>query len=101
MFDFSPKRLWMRLRGKSSQGLLFGKKHRVVKRLYSQDGKRSVEIMKFRWGKTYLLESEWVDGNSFAPRHDGRPVGPFDSPLAAERFIVATEWFNGGAQAAS
>ena len=83
---------WLkRLRSRSLQR----KHYRTIKTLYSFDGKRSAEVMKFRWGKTYLLESEWVEGTTFAPRHDGRLVGPFDSSFAAERFIVGTDWFNG------
>ena len=101
MADLFPMRWWRQLWGPSTSDSLQGKKYRVIARLYSADGKRCAEVCKFRWGKTYLLESEWVEGTTYAPRHVGRMVGPFKSPLAAERFITATEWFNGTVQAAS
>jgi len=97
MAGFSPMEWWRRLRGQARTNPLVGKAYRTVRTLYSSDGRRSAEIRKFRWGKTYLQESEWVEGTTFAPRHEGRLVGPFDSSLAAERFIIATDWFNGPA----
>lgn len=63
--------------------------------LYSADGKRQAEVLVFANGQTYLRESEQVDGGTFENRHGGSPVGPFASPEAAERFIVATAWFRG------
>jgi hypothetical protein len=63
--------------------------------LYSDDGKRAAEVREFSNGEAYLLESEWVEGTTFEDRHSGSLVGPFASPAHAERFIVATSWFNG------
>lgn len=74
---------------------LSGTHYRVACTLYSKDGKRSAEVREFSNGETYLLESDWVEGTTFAVRHAGRLVGPFASPTAAEQFIVATPWFNG------
>jgi hypothetical protein len=74
---------------------LAGSHYQVACTLYSKDGKRAAEVREFSNGETYLLESEWVDGTTFAERHEGRMVGPFASPTDAERFIVATPWFNG------
>lgn len=86
---------WKRLlRGKARPDL-DGQEYRVVNNLYSSDGKRGVEVRKFRRGETYLLEQEWVEGTVFRDLHDGRLVGPFASPEAAEKFIVATAWFTG------
>jgi hypothetical protein len=69
--------------------------YRIASTLYSSDGKRSAELREFVNGETYLLESEWLEGATFEPRHSGRLVGPFQSPQQAERFIVATPWFTG------
>ena len=74
---------------------LFGTQYRVACTLYSKDGKRSAEVRELSNGETYLLESDWVEGTTFAERHAGRLVGPFASATAAEQFIVATTWFNG------
>jgi hypothetical protein len=74
---------------------LAGSQYRVAFTLYSRDGKRSAEVREFSNGESYLLESEWVEGTTFVERHSGRLVGPFASPTHAERFIVATSWFNG------
>jgi hypothetical protein len=73
---------------------LHGLEYRVVFSLYSEDGKREVEVREFRNGETYLVEREWVE-RAFKDRHSGRMVGPFASPEVAERFIVATSWFLG------
>ncbi len=87
---------WLRrLVGLGSPKSLEGRCYRVVKSLYSADGKRCAEVCEFSDGKTYLLENEWVEGTTFVNRHDGSPVGPFRSPKHAERFIIATSWFNG------
>jgi hypothetical protein len=72
-----------------------GVEYRVAFKLYSDDGKREVEVRKFSDGKTYLVEREWLEGTTFNDRHDGRMVGPFSSPEDAEMFIVATAWFRG------
>ena len=74
---------------------LSGTQYRVTCTLYSKDGKRCAEVREFSNGETYLLESEWVEGTTFAERHAGRLVGPFATPTAAEHFVVATPWFNG------
>lgn len=72
-----------------------GSQYRVACTLYSKDGKRCAEVREFSNGETYLLEIDWVEGTTFAQRHAGWLVGPFTSPTHAERFIVATSWFNG------
>lgn len=95
MARFWPVELWRWLNGHSVHGPLFGKKYRVIKSLYSFDGKRRADVCKFAWDKTYLLESDWDEQSTWVPRHDGKMVGPFDNPSAAEHFIVATDWFNG------
>jgi hypothetical protein len=74
---------------------LDGATYRVSSTLYSNDGRRAAEIREFDNGETYLLESEWVKDTTFRARHGGRLVGPFASPTHAQRFIVATPWFNG------
>jgi len=86
---------WKRLFMRKVQANLYGREYRVVSNLYSPDGKRGVEVREFRHGETYLLEQEWVEGTTFGDRHDGRLVGPFASPEAAEKFIIATAWFTG------
>lgn len=63
--------------------------------LYSHDGKRAADVLEFCSGEIYLDEQEWVEGTTFRNRHSGSLVGPFTSPEDAERFIVATPWFNG------
>lgn len=68
--------------------------YRVACALFSGDGARQAEVLEFKSGDTYLRESE-LRGEVFEPRHEGRLVGPFRSPEAAERFIVGTAWFNG------
>ena len=74
---------------------LAGTSYRTACTVYSKDGKRRAEVREFSNGESYLLESEWVEGESFAERHSGRLVGPFSSPTDAEQFIVATPWFHG------
>ena len=86
---------WKRLLGRAKHKSLDGAMYRVTSTLYSKDGKRAAEIRAFDNGETYLLESDWVEDTTFTARHGGRLVGPFASPKHAERFIVATAWFNG------
>lgn len=88
--------MWFkRLFGPKAKRSLDGLMYEITSTLYSKDGKRSAEVRNFSNGETYLLEGEWVEGTTFKDRHDGRLVGPFVSPDDAERFIVATPWFNG------
>jgi hypothetical protein len=86
---------WKRLLRRVTDKSLDGATYRVTSTLYSSDGKRAAEIREFDNGETYLLESDWVEDTTFNARHGGRLVGPFASPKDAERFIVATRWFNG------
>jgi len=72
-----------------------GSEYRVAFNLYSDDGKRGVEVREFRNGKAYLIERDLVEGTTFKDRHDGRMVGPFATTADAETFIVATPWFCG------
>jgi hypothetical protein len=74
-----------------------GREYRIAFTLYSEDGKRAVDVLEFDNGETYLDEQEWVEGTTFRNRHSGRLVGPFASPEDAETFIVATSWFRGSA----
>jgi len=74
---------------------LRGLNFRIASELYSEDGKREVEIREFSNGETYLVERERGEGTTFNDRHAGRMVGPFSSPEDAEKFIVATAWFCG------
>ena len=87
-------RWWARLFGRR-KGSIDGMEYRVEKTLYSLDGKRAAEVREFSNGDVFLLESDWVEGVTFAPRHSGRLVGPFACPQKAEQFIVATSWFAG------
>lgn len=87
---------WSRLLGwKSGPSSLDGLEYRVAFNLYSQDGRREVEVREFSNGETYVVEREWVEGLTFEDRHGGRMVGPFPSPAAAETFSVGTAWFSG------
>lgn len=74
---------------------LHGLEYRVAFNLYSEDGKRAVEVREFSNGQDYPVEQEWVEGTTFKDRHSGRMVGLFASAEDAERFIVATPWFCG------
>ncbi len=69
--------------------------HRSAFKLYSEDGRRSVDVLEFDNGETYLDEQEWVEAGTFKNRHSDRLVGPFASPADAETFIIATPWFRG------
>ena len=84
-----------RLNTRKSPLPLAGSEYRIAFNLYSDDGKREVEVREFRDGKIYLVERDWVEGTSFKDRHLGRMVGPFASADEAEKFIVATSWFCG------
>ena len=86
---------WDRLFRQNAKASLVGRQFQARHLLYSEDGKRKAEVREFDNGETYLLESEWVEGNVFEDRHSGQMVGPFTSPSDAERFIVATPWFTG------
>jgi hypothetical protein len=86
---------WDRIFKRNAGARLEGLEYRVVSNLYSNDGKREVELREFNNGETYLVEREWVEGTTFNDRHAGRMVGPFASPQAAEKFIIATSWFSG------
>ena len=86
---------WDRLFRRRARASLAGTHFQTRQLLYSEDGKRKVEVREFDNGKTYLLESDWVEGDTFEDRHSGQMVGPFTSPTHAERFIVATPWFTG------
>ena len=72
-----------------------GKNYRVRSTLYSFDTNRSAELREFDTGQTYILEAERGEDGQFLVRHSGALVGPFASPKAAEKFIVATTWFTG------
>lgn len=87
---------WDRLLKRTAKSRLQGMQYRTVCTLYSEDGKRAAEVREFANGKTYLAESEWVEGTTFKDRHSGSMVGPFASPARAERFIVGTSRFVGG-----
>ncbi|MFM0286494.1 hypothetical protein [Paraburkholderia megapolitana] len=78
-----------------SKFLIQGQEYRSAFKIYSEDGKRAVDVLEFRNGETYLDEQEWVDGTTFRNRHSGSLVGPFASLADAENFIVATPWFRG------
>lgn len=84
-----------RLFGRETASSLDGMDYRVNAKLYSQDGRREVEVREFRNGASYILERQMGENGTFEDRHSGRLVGPFASPDEAERFIVTTEWFNG------
>jgi hypothetical protein len=73
---------------------LDGLEFRIAFVLYSTDGKRQVEVREFSNGETYVVERELVEGTTFKNRHAAEIVGPFASPEDADKFIVATSWFN-------
>lgn len=74
---------------------LDGLEYQVAFNLYSEDGKREVEVREFSNGETYVVEREWIEGDTFEDRHGGSMVGPFASPTAAETFSIGTRWFTG------
>ena len=65
-------------------------------RLYSKDGKRSVEMRVHRDGLAYFVDQEWVEGTTFKNRGRGEEIGPYETPEAAERAAVARSWFSRG-----
>lgn len=83
------------MRGQDLEGSIADKQYRIIATLYSRDGKRCAEVCKFRGGKTYLRESEWVERKNYAPGHDGKLIGPFERAVAAEWLIIGTDWFCG------
>ena len=77
-------------------GNLKRRKYRLTSTLYSLDASRSAALLDFGLMLgTYINEQERTSDGSYVDRHCGRLVGPFTSPKAAERFIVATPWFTG------
>jgi hypothetical protein len=70
--------------------------YRVAFRLYSQDGKREIEVRERRDGRAYFVEREWVEGTTFKDRGSGEEIGPYQSPEAAEAAAIARPWFSGG-----
>lgn len=84
---------WTRLFERGTKGPQPGDSFRVVRLLYSEDGRRGAEVREFSNGQTYLLEMEQTEPGRYAERHEGRLVGPFDSPEQAERFVTTTPWF--------
>ena len=74
---------------------LAGLTYQVAFNLFSEDGKREVEVREFQNGEVYVVEREWIEGTTFKDRHSGR-IGPFASVEDAEQFSVATAWFCGG-----
>jgi hypothetical protein len=90
---------WGRLLDRiASRSSLDGLEYRVAFNLYSEDGKRAVEVREFSNGRTYIVERECVEGTTFEDRHNGSMVGPFASPAKAEKFIVGTRWFLGSGE---
>jgi hypothetical protein len=86
---------WSRFFKQKTGSRLRGLNYTVAFSLYSEDGKREVEVREFSNGETYLVERDWVEATTFGDRHSGQMVGPFTSPEDAERFIVGTAWFCG------
>jgi hypothetical protein len=77
---------------------LRGLKYKIEFNLYSEDGKREVEVRLFENRQAYIVERDQIDDGTYKARHSGSMVGPFESPEAAERFIVQTAWFTGAAE---
>jgi hypothetical protein len=86
---------WSSIFKRKPRSRLDGLTYRVAFSLYSEDGKREAGVLEFSNGEYYLAERDWVEGTTFKDRHSGRPVGPFATADDAEKFIVATPWFNG------
>lgn len=62
-------------------------------RLYSKDGKRSVEVRLRRNGLAYFVEQEWVEGTTFKNRGLGEEIGPYETPELAEAAAIVRPWF--------
>jgi len=86
---------WNRVFKRKAKSPLAGVEYRVAFNLYSEDGKRGVEVYEFRNGQAYFVEQEWVEGTTFRNRRPVEMKGPFVSPEDAERAAVATPWFCG------
>ncbi len=86
---------WNKVFKRKIRSSLHRLEYEVAFKLYSEDGKREVEVREFSNGETYLVEREQVEEATFNDRHGGRMVGPFASPKHAEKFIVTTAWFCG------
>jgi hypothetical protein len=68
----------------------------VPYRLYSNDGKRAVEVRLRRDGFACFVDQEWVEGTTFKNRGLGEELGPYETPEAAEAAAVARPWFSRG-----
>ena len=67
--------------------------YRVPIRLFSRDGKRSVELRQYRNGQVFFVDQIWVEGTTFKDRDEGAQIGPFESLAAAETAAVNRPWF--------
>src|SRR6185437_3795218 len=79
-----PMAWWNHIFKRKTVSSLYGVEYRVAFKLYSENGKREVEVLEFGNGETYLVEREWTEGTTFKDRHEGRPLGPFASAEDAE-----------------
>jgi hypothetical protein len=86
---------WHRLFPQRTKQFTVGSEYAVPFRLYSKDGKRSVEVRVRRDGLAYFVEQEWVEGTTFKNRGRGQEIGPYETPELAETAAVASSWFSG------
>ena len=86
---------WNHLFKRKTKSPIAGVEYRVAFNLYSEDGKRGVEVHELRNGQAYFVEQEWVEGTTVRNRRPVEMKGPFVSPEDAERAAVATPWFCG------